>query len=397
MRQPPPLGFGARATLAAKGATCAEGHVRNSVNLDASGLKSLMKEREATTKQSSGAMKREFVRWPFQVTTVKLVLIHPGGTPSTIHVACSNLSAGGIGVLHRTYVHKGTKCVVTLPKVDGTLADVEGTVVRCTHVQGTIHDVGIQFNTPVTARDYVKLDPFADGFSIEKVDPAELKGTVLYVEDSQLDQSLVRHFLNETQLRVQFATNKAEALEKAFEAIDLILCDYNLGDDTGADVVRAMRDAGVTIPIIMVTSDTSDATRDKLIKAQADAFISKPLQKEMLQRAIAEFIVVNEPAGYMFSSLPPEHPHRSLVPTFIKQVREYCDLLNGAVKHGNAERVRSICLQIAGSAPTLGFNKLAQLAQKAETALSARMSLEEAVAPIRVLIAACERVAQRGG
>jgi CheY-like chemotaxis protein len=370
---------------------------RNSINLDAAALKALMKERDAANKQSKGALNREFVRWPFQVTTVKLVLIHPGGTPSTIHVACGNLSAGGIGVLHRTYVHKGTRCTVTLPKVDGTSAELEGTVVRCIHVQGTIHDVGIQFSTPVVAKDFVRLDPFADGFSIEKVDPSELKGTVLYIEDSQLDQALVRHFLNETQLRIQFASTKAEALEKAYEAIDLILCDYILGDDSGADVVSALRSAGITIPIIMLTSDTSRATREKLIRAQADAFISKPLHKEMLQRAIAEFIVVNEPSGYLHSSLAPDHPHRPLVPVFIEQVKEYSATLRRAMKHGNADKARAVCLQIAGSAPTLGFAKLALLAQRAEVALSTSMEIQDAIAPLRVLAAACESVASRGG
>src|ERR1043165_8702517 len=228
---------------------------RNSVGLDEAALHTLLNERDQTAKQFGGIPKRQFVRWPFRVPTVKLVLYHPGGTPSTIYVACSNLSAGGIGALHRTYLHKGTSCVATLPKVDGSFIEVSGKIVRCSHVRGTIHDIGIQFATTVAVREFLRLDPFADGFSLECVNPAELKGTVLFLQDSEFDRAVIRHFLRETQLRVQFASSRGEAMARAFEAIDLILCDFNLGNDTGPEIVQALRAGGISVPIIMLTSD----------------------------------------------------------------------------------------------------------------------------------------------
>lgn len=269
-------------------------------------------------------------------------------------------------------------------------------MVRCIHFRGTIHDVGIKFTAPVSARDFVKLDPFADGFSLEKVNPEDLKGSILYIEDSTLDQSLVRHFLRETQLRLQFATTKAEAFKKAGEGFDLILCDYNLGDnDDGAGIVKSLRDEGITTPIIMITADKSSTTRAKLIEAQANAFLPRPLQQNMLYRAIAEFMMTSSASGTLTSSLPPTHPNRGLLPTFVEQVRDYAKGLEKTIKDDNVLRCRSLCLQVAGAAPVMGFDKLAVLARDAEMAISASMSINEAKVPLRKLINACLKVTHK--
>ncbi len=367
---------------------------RNTINHDANALGRLLDDLDA---KSSGKVSanRQFVRWPYRVAAVKFTIKHPTGNSSTIYVACRNLSSGGIGVLHRSYVHLGTRVSVELPRVDGEVVAIDGLVVRCVHITGTIHDVGVQYNTPVQARDFVNLDPFADGFSLEKVDPEELKGNLLYIEDSTLDQSLVRHFLRETQLRLQFATTKEEAMKRAVEGFDLILCDYNLGDDDGAQVAKALRDEGITTPIIIVTADKSASTRAKLIDAQASAFLSKPLQQSMLFRAVAEFMISGTSAGSLFSSLPPTHPNRALLPTFVEQVRDYAKGLDKTMKEGNVSKCRSLCLQISGAAPVMGFEKLAELAQLAEHALSIGTSINESQSQVRMLISGCMRVTSK--
>lgn len=369
--------------------------VRNTINHDAGELSRFLDEMDA--KSAGGkSPKRQYVRWPYRVAAVKLTIFHPSGNPTEIYVACRNLSAGGVGVLHRSYLHAGTKVSVALPRTDGEVVDVPGTVTRCSHVRGTIHDVGIKFNAPVQAREFVELDPFADGFSLERVNAEELKGTVLYIEDSTLDQSLVRHFLRETQIRLQFAGNRAEALKKAAEGFDLILCNYNLGEDDGAEVVKSLRQEGISTPVIMMTADKSSQTRAKLVEAQANAFLPKPLQQTMLFRALAEFMMSAQGSGSLTSSLPSTHPNRGLLPTFVEQVREYGRGLEQTIKDDNVAKCRSLCLQIAGAAPVMGFEKLASIAHSAEKAISATMSIKESLSAVRTLVTACQRVTHKG-
>jgi len=367
---------------------------RNSVRLDQAQLDRFLDERESAG-GGDKAPSRAFVRLPFRVATVELKLVHPGQSEATMNVACHNLSAGGLGVLHSAYVYPGTKCVVRLPNVDGRTVDVPGVVVRCQHARGVVHDVGIRFNTPIEARDFVKLDPFADGFVLEKVNPEQLKGTVLFIGESALDQSVVRHFLRQTHVTLVLAATQEEANARAAEGVDLILCDNDRAAGDAALIVSTLRSAGVPAPVIILTADTSKETREALVRAKASAFISKPLKQDMLFRAMAEFMVVDESSNVFSSSLPPDHPNFGLLESFIREVHAQADQLAGAVQAGDTARCRSLCLQIAGTAPVMGFDKLAGLAHAAESAVTSGKSVQDALAPLKILIATCKRATAR--
>lgn len=368
--------------------------LRNSVRLDQHALNKLLDERNNSTSGNDKSANRGYVRWSFRVPTLELKLIHPGRSESSVIVACRDLSAGGIGVLHSAFVHKGTQCVVRLPRVDGGHADVDGTVVRCQHIGGVIHEVGIRFGTAIEVRDFVKLDPFADGFVLEKVDPERLKGTVLFIAESPLEQSLVRHFLRQTQLTLIVSTSCEDALAKASAGVDLILCDYDRAANDGGAILSTLRHAGVSTPVIMLTADTSEETRTALICAQANAFIGKPLRQETLFRAVAEFMVMNDSQGGATSSLPPDHPNAGLLESFVSTIHTYADDLTAALEKSDVHKCRTLCLQIVGAAPVMGFDKLAAHAQCAESALS-NGSFADAQPSIRTLIATCKRTTAR--
>lgn len=367
----------------------------NTIRLDAARLNRLLDERDAASEQNDNKPRRDYVRWAFREASIPMTVVHPGGSNAVVNVACRNLSSGGIAVLHSSYMHKGTQCFVSLPKADGSRMTVEGTVVRCVHVSGTIHELGVQFLKPIDPKQYVSLDPFANGFSLETVNPEDLQGTVLYIEDSALDQALVRHYLRETQIRLIVSDNVAEGLKRAAEGVDLILCDYSLGDTLGSKFVAEARNAGLSQPILMVTADTSAATRQELIKASATAYITKPIRQDTLFRALAEFMMLGEDAGGMASTLPENHANLGLLETFVDEIRQHAKQLESAMTAENTQRARSICLQIAGSAPVMGFERLAELARSAERSVASTMSVVESAVPLRTLIGACQRTTAR--
>jgi CheY-like chemotaxis protein len=367
----------------------------NTLNMDGAGLDRFLNARDA--KPAGGkdeSFRRRHVRWPYRVATLRVEFSHPGGSDTKLNLACRNLSAGGVGLLHRNYVHKGTRCTVWLLDVTGRQVATPGTVVRCTHLDGSVHEAGVQFDAPLDAKRFVKLDPFDDGFALEMVNPATLKGTVLYVEDSPLDQALVRHFLRETQVNLQVVTSMEEAVEKAMAQVDLILCDFDLGEHTGVELTGCLRAKGLSTPIIMLTADTSQVTRRLLSKVQADAFLAKPLKPATLYRAIAEFMILSD-GGAMMTTLPSDHPSLGLLPTFVQQVRDYAKALEKAIEARAHNRCRSLCLQIAGAAPVMGFDRLAAIAKTAETAVAASMSVQESIGPLNMLKTACLQVSPR--
>jgi HPt (histidine-containing phosphotransfer) domain-containing protein len=148
------------------------------------------------------------------------------------------------------------------------------------------------------------------------------------------------------------------------------------------------------MPIILLTADTSPRTRQLLSKAQADAFLAKPLKPATLYQAIAEFMVAGE-GGVMQTALPAGHPSLGLLPTFVQQVRDYAKSLETAIASESASRCRALCLQIAGAAPVMGFDRLAAVARTAEEAVSANMHVPDAVGPMNMLVMACQQVSAR--
>ena len=61
-------------------------------------------------------------------------------------VRCRNISSGGAAFLHGAYVHPNTPCTLTLLKRDRSGIRFGATIMRCQHVSGHIHDVGVQFD-----------------------------------------------------------------------------------------------------------------------------------------------------------------------------------------------------------------------------------------------------------
>ncbi|MCA9298512.1 MAG: response regulator [Phycisphaerales bacterium] len=363
----------------------------NTVNMQESDLRALFDELD---EQAAGSKRRDYVRWPFREESVLLRIRQgkDGGSEATLKVACRNLSCGGMSVVHNAYVHSGSKVTVALPLPQEEYEIVNGTVSRCTHVRGTIHEVGIKFDKPITARDFVEADPFSDCFSLENVDPQDLKGRVLYIDSSPMNQRLVQHYLRGTELRFRSATEKGEGLAMAEEGCDLILVDYDLEGSSGIEVIKAIRDALISTPIILVTSDTSSILRQQLKQVDANAFLKKPIDQSILLRAIAEFMMFGTSTGTMSSTLPKDHPNGSLVEAYVEEVRGFALRLEKAIEKDDAMAARSICLQIAGTAPSLGFGSLGQVAEDAAKILVSSMSIEESIKPIQGLIAACRRV-----
>lgn len=334
--------------------------------------------------------RRGFVRWPFRQLSIPCKIVHPGGNSANIAVACRNISCGGMSFLHSAFVYQNSRCVLTLPHPKLGKYEVSGTVTRCTHRRGVIHEIGVRFDKQINARELFEKDPFSDWFSLEHVNPEELRGTVVHVDDSPLDRKLILHYFRGTQVRLQQATTLEEGVELATKGCDLVLCDYDLGEKTGADLILALRAQSIRTPVILLTSDTTTQTRDRGVQVNADAFLIKPVSQPMLLRATAEFLVVGGTPDVQVSTLPAGHANRVLIGGFVEQMGDYCKRLQIAIQREDASSIRSICLQISGAAPAVGFDRLAKLAGASAAAVASSMSVSESIVSIRALLAACE-------
>jgi len=374
---------------------------RNTIRLSRGDLERLQEELDLAS-PGTASHKRTYVRWPFHREGVRIDVLGGGRVSSTLHYACRNLSSGGLSFLHSTFMHNGTRCIVHLPRLAGDTVPTAGTVVRCRHYRGHVHEVAVTFDQPIELGRHINLDPLRSRFSMERVDGQALAGSLLHVEGGATERKLLRHFLRETNLGVVSAESAADARARATEGFDFYVIDELLPDLPGHDLVAVLREAGVHAPIILTATDPDDAARAKAKAARASALLAKPLDEGMVLRALAELSRAarsgEESSGAVCSTLAEGDPARGLVPGLITELHEMARHLTRAMSAGDLPGVRADCMRIKSASAPLGFGIIAEAAGQALTMLSANNSVAESAGALRALLSACVRAkADAGG
>lgn len=365
----------------------------NTLGIDQRTLAEVVKRLSAAT-PSNSKTQRDFVRWPFPLAAVELRLDHPGGTATTMRVACRNLSCGGIGLLHRSFVHPGTRAHVRLPHCRKGHIDVPGVVVRCLHRTGVVHELGLAFEKAIDIQEIVDADPFEECFSIENIKPEDLTGNVLYIEDSAMDARLVKHFTRMTKLSITIATNGAEALAAASKGAKVILMDFHLPDCEAPQLVAQLRESHIFVPIIAVTADSSRTIKERLKSAGIDAFLAKPLTEDRVLRAIAQFVLKDRWTSTDVGSDFDTESREFLTKAFVEELQQIKPSLERAIESNACMDVYAIIGRIGNSAKTLGFADLAQKARAASAVLSMTMTCTDSSQELAEFLTVCERYLQ---
>jgi len=115
---------------------------------------------------------------------------------------------------------------------------------------------------------------------------------VLVVEDNLINQSLAVNLLENDGHLTRVAGNGREALSVLErEPFDLVLMDVQMPDMDGLDATKAIRAkekfSGKRIPIIAVTAHAMTGDREKCLAAGMDGYLSKPIRKLELLKAIS--------------------------------------------------------------------------------------------------------------
>ena len=312
---------------------------------------------------SGGTHRREFARWPFRKAVVPVLLTHPGGTQSTLKLACRNISRGGISLLHNGYIYPGSAMRLTLPRSDGGFSDVDGVIKRCVHRRGVLHEIGVSFKRPIHLRDYLILQATTEFYSLERVTPESIKGKLLLVEDSHLDVSIIKHLLRQTSLQIKHVETAKEADEiVSSEEVTIILCDAGLPDERGTLWLQRLRDRGCQVPAIITSADTMAMMRENAWQMRGVYPLPKPISQEGLLRTLAECLLLSDAsqaaAATEYEQLP-EH----LTDRLRGMMANFATQLKDQIERGALEEAMVTALKMKGAAPSLGLPGVAQSAE----------------------------------
>ncbi|WP_198960820.1 response regulator transcription factor [Bradyrhizobium viridifuturi] len=115
------------------------------------------------------------------------------------------------------------------------------------------------------------------------------------------DDEAVREALSDL-LLVQDVSCRAFDRAEAFMAeyvpgrFDCLITDVSMPGRSGIDLLQGLKSIGSSIPVIVVTADTSKVSRSRAMKGGAHAYLAKPISSEALLRHLRSALNQARPA-----------------------------------------------------------------------------------------------------
>lgn len=121
------------------------------------------------------------------------------------------------------------------------------------------------------------------------------KVKILLIEDSGRDQLIIRRYLElieawDAQLFTASTPTEGRKI-LVEEPIEVIFLDQRLGDVSGLDVLKQMRDSGINLPVILVTGMAEESLPSRLIHAGGDDYLSKDTLDAEIIRDAVDFVL----------------------------------------------------------------------------------------------------------
>ncbi len=216
---------------------------------------------------------------------------------------------------------------------------------------------------------------------------------ILVAEDNPMNQKLALALLTRAGYPAEAMDNGRmviEALKK--NPCDLIFMDVQMPEMDGFEatrIIREMEGEGKHTPIVAMTAHAMKGDRERCLKAGMDDYISKPIEPKEMFSAIEKWIKPTEKKegtlpvnkskkGDPTNDIPLEMENtlkrfdgdkeffNELMLEFLDTVPNQLQILNEAVKQGDAKLIERVAHGIKGAAGNLGAKNLADSALKLE-------------------------------
>src|SRR5262245_6501780 len=109
-----------------------------------------------------------------------------------------------------------------------------------------------------------------------------LQATILVVEDKESEREALARVLRLERYNVLTAANPEQAIACLDEAIDLVISDLRMGENSGVDLLRYWKQRQPRTPFIMVTAYGEVRTAVEAMKLGAEDYLNKPVHPEEL-------------------------------------------------------------------------------------------------------------------
>lgn len=110
---------------------------------------------------------------------------------------------------------------------------------------------------------------------------------ILIVDDSSFQRTLIRDAIQPEGFKIIEANGGAKALKMiASDKPDCIVMDLLMPEMNGTELLKIISDKWCKLPIIVLTSDSRENSRERCLELGARGFMNKPLNKDELKKTI---------------------------------------------------------------------------------------------------------------
>ncbi len=126
---------------------------------------------------------------------------------------------------------------------------------------------------------------------------------ILVIDDEESIRVTFKSFLSDEGHEVTTAGGYSEAIERiAGGDFDLVFADIILGAGTGIDILRDVKEMGLTCPVVVITGNPDVETASEAVRLGAFDYIQKPVRQEALlhvtSAALKNKVAIDEKEKY---------------------------------------------------------------------------------------------------
>lgn len=116
---------------------------------------------------------------------------------------------------------------------------------------------------------------------------------ILIVDDNKINIKIASTFLKPYNFKIDEALSGRECLDKIISGnkYDLIFMDDMMPEMTGTETMHKLKEMKIELPIVVLTANAIDGSKDNYLKEGFDDYISKPINKMELHRIINDLLL----------------------------------------------------------------------------------------------------------
>lgn len=231
---------------------------------------------------------------------------------------------------------------------------------------------------------------------------------VLVVEDSLVNQQLMKACLENLNLKVEIAQNGIEGIEKCLAWLpDIILMDMHMPKMDGMEACMRIRQhfAQDKLPIFALSADVHKDYIQKAFDSGINEYLTKPVDFDVLKRMMAQYLakdnnindkhqvadegvnsmtedkVLDVDKGIAFAANNAAL-FKQLLETFVNQYAQSAEQLSDLYQQANYDEAMKLAHTMKGVSSTLGMDSLSEVAKKMQFAFAnqALDGIEELIA-----------------